>query len=273
MLPVIRPATGPDVPLAKALQVPPTARGTDEGRKYAASVINDELSSLKGLGAKLSSDDLFAMRSRIRAEVRSLRKKVNAPLGADDILSNAEQRITAALDSQLPPNVVQQIRAIDAKYGNFKIIENALYRATDRTGGFTPSQFSQAVREGTTSRMGYAAGGGRMRDLSRAALDVFQPRQPATGRQMAALLATGGAAMFGGPATQAAGAGILGMGALPYLSGGVGQASRRVLTGQTQAQQAIRAAERAARRTLSPQERESIVRLMQTMGVAAQNQE
>lgn len=273
MLPVIRPATGPDVPLAQALQVPRTARGTDEGRKYASSVINSELSSLKGLGAKLSSDDLFAMRSRIRAEVRSLRKKPNAPLGADDILSNAEQRITAALDSQLPSNVVQQVRAIDAKYGNFKVIENALYRATDRPEGFTPSQFSQAVREGTTSRMGYAAGGGRMRDVSRAATDVFGPRQPATGRQMAALLATGGAATLGGPATQAVGAGILGMGALPYLSGGVGQASRSVLTGQTQAQQAIRAAERAARRTLSPQERESVVRLMQTMGVAAQNQE
>ena len=273
MMPVIRPATGPDVPLAQALQVPRTARGTDEGRKYAASVINNELSSLKGLGAKLSSDDLFAMRSRIRAEVRSLQKKSNAPLGADDILSNAEGRITAALDSQLPPDVVKQIRAIDAKYGNFKVIENALYRATDRAEGFTPSQFSQAVREGTTSRMGYAAGGGRMRDVSRAAVDVFGPRQPATGRQMAALLATGGAAAIGGPATQAAGAGILGMGALPYLKGGVGQASRRVLAGKTQTQQAIRSAERAARRTLSPQERESVVRLMQTMGVAAQNQE
>jgi hypothetical protein len=273
MLPVIRPASGPDVPLVKALQVPRTARGTDEGRKYASSVINSELSSLKGLGAKLSSDDLFAMRSRIRAEVRSLRKKPNAPLGADDILSNAEGQITAALDSQLPPNVVKEIRAIDAKYGNFKILEDALNRAMDRPEGFTPSQFSQAVREGTTSRMGYAAGGGRMRDLSRASLDVFQPRQPATGRQMAALLATGGAAAIGGPATQAAGAGILGMGALPYLKGGVGQASRRVLAGKTQTQQAIRSAERAARRTLSPQEREAVVRLMQTMGVAAQNQE
>jgi len=32
-------------------------------------------------------------------------------------------------------------------------------------------------------------------------------------------------------------------------------------------------AERAARRKLTPQERESIVRFMQTMGVAAQDQE
>jgi len=93
---------------------------------------------------------------------------------------------------------------------------------------------------------------------------------------LGALMALGvpaSAAVVGGPATQAVGAGILGMSAFPYLSGGVGQSARRVLTGQTQAQQAIRNAERAARRKLTPQERESIVRFMQTMGVAAQDQE
>lgn len=273
MLPVIRPATGPDVPLSQALQVSRTAKGTDEGRKYAASVLNNELSSIRGLGARLTSDDLLAMRSRLRSEVRELRKRPNAPLGADDILTGAEQKITAALDSQLPPNVVQQVRAIDAKYGNFKVLEDALNRAMDRPEGFTPAQFSQAVRAGTTSKMGYAAGGGRMRDVSRAASDVFTARQPPTGRQMAALLAAGGTAAVGGPATQAAGLGVLGMGALPYMEGRVGQAARNALTGQTRVQQAIRSAERAARRTLTPQERESVVRFMQTMGVAAQNQE
>jgi hypothetical protein len=273
MLPVIRPATGPDVPLSQALQVPRGAKGTDEGRQYAASVLNNELSSIKGLGSKLSSDDLFAMRSRIRSEVRDLRKRANAPLGADDILTSAEQKITAALDSQLPPNVVQQVRAIDAKYGNFKVLEDALNRAIDRPEGFTPSQFSQAVRAGTTSRMGYAAGGGRMRDVSRAASDVFTPRQAPTGRQLAALLAAGGTAAIGGPATQAAGASILGMGALPYMQNRAGQIARRALTGQTQVQQAIRQAERAARRTLTPMERESIVRFLQTAGVAAQNEQ
>lgn len=273
MLPVIRPATGPDVPLSQALQVPRGAKGTDEGRKYAASVLNNELSSIKGLGSKLSSDDLLAMRSRIRAEVRDLRKRPNAPLGADDILTNAEQKITAALDSQLPPNVVQQVRAIDAKYGNFKVLEDALNRAIDRPEGFTPAQFSQAVRAGTASRMGYAAGGGRMRDVSRAASDVFTPRQAPTGRQLAALLAAGGTAAIGGPATQAAGVGILGAGALPYMQNRAGQIARSALTGQTQVQQAIRQAERAARRALTPQERESLVRFLQTAGIVAQDEQ
>lgn len=272
--PVIMKTQGNDVPLSQVLKVPSQTPGDDASRKYVNAFLANELSVIRG--RQLNSEDLFDLRSRIRAEVRDLRKNQNAPFKAADMLENAEGRITEALESQLPPDVMRQIRAIDAKYGNFKIIEGALFRAGDREGGFTPAQFSQEVRQGTQSRMGYAAGGGRMRDLSRAASDVFQPRQPATGRQLGALMALGipaSAAVIGGPATQAVGAGILGMGALPYLSGGVGQSARRVLTGQTQAQQAIRNAERAARRTLTPQERESVVRFMQTMGVAAQNQE
>jgi len=273
MLPVIRPDKGPDVPLTKALQVPRGAVGTDEGRAYAASVLTNELSSLRGLGVKLQSDDLLDMRSRIRTEIRNLRKMQNAPVGAEGILENAEQKITAALDSQLPSGVKDQIRAIDAKYGNFKVVENALSRAKDRPEGFTPAQFSQAVRESTPSRMGYAAGGGRMRDISKAGADVFQPRQPMTGRQLGGLLtvgaATGGAGMLAPVATGLA----LGAGALPYLPGAVGKTARAVTRGETQFQQAIRQAERAARRTLTPKERESVARFLQTMGVAAQNEQ
>ena len=280
MLPVIRPDKGPDVPLTKALQVPRGAVGTDEGRAYAASFINNELSGLtrliaerRKLGKELLSEDLLETRSRIRTEIRNLKKMQNAPVGAEGILENAEQKITAALDSQLPSGVKDKIRAIDAKYGNFKVVENALSRAKDRPEGFTPAQFSQAVREGTPSRMGYAAGGGRMRDISKAGADVFQPRQPMTGRQLGGLLtvgaATGGAGMLAPVATGLA----LGAGALPYLSGGIGKTARSVIRGETQFQQAIRQAERAARRTLTAQERESVARFLQTMGVAAQNEQ
>jgi hypothetical protein len=273
MLPVIRPDKGPDVPLTKALQVPRGAVGTDEGRSYAASILTTELSSLRGLGVKLQSDDLFDMRSRIRTKIRDLKKMQNAPVGAEDILESAEQKITAALDSQLPSGVKDQIRAIDAKYGNFKVVENALIRAKDRPEGFTPSQFSDAVRQNTPSRMGYAAGGGRMRDVSKAATDVFQPRQPMTGRQLGSLLtmvgATGGAGVLSPIGTGLA----LGAGALPYLPGALGKTARAVTRGETKFQQAIRQAERAARRTLTAKERESVARFLQTMGVAAQNEQ
>jgi len=273
MLPVIRPDKGPDVPLTKALQVPRGAVGTDEGRSYAASILTNELSSLSGLGVKLKSDDLFDMRSRIRTKIRDLSKMQNAPVGAKDILESAEQKITAALDSQLPSGVKDQIRAIDAKYGNFKIVQNALERAKDRPEGFTPSQFSDAVRQNTPSRMGYAAGGGRMRDISKAGADVFQPRQPMTGRQLGGLLtmvgATGGAGVLAPIGTAL----TVGAGALPYLPGALGKTARAVTRGETKFQQAIRQAERAARRTLTAKERESVARFLQTMGVAAQNEQ
>lgn len=273
MLPVIRPDRGPDVPLTKALQVPRGAVATDEGRAYAAKFLNNELSIIRELGAKLKSDDLLDVRSRIRAKVRDLKSSPNTLVGADDILENAEKKITAALDSQLPTGVKDQIRAIDAKYGNFKVVQNALERAKDRPEGFTPAQFSQAVHAGTTPGMGYAAGGGRMRDISKAASDVFQPRQPMTGRQLAGLLATGAGAFGAGYVAPVATGVALGAGALPYLPRTIGQTARQVARGQTPVQQAIRQAERNVRRALTPQERESIVRFLQTAGIAAQNEQ
>lgn len=271
MLPVIRPDKGPDVPLIKALQVSRNAKGTDEGRQYAASVLNNELSSITKLGSKLYSQHLLAMRSRIRAEVRELRKRSNAPFGAEDILTNAEQKITAALDSQLPSGVKDKIRAIDAKYGNFKVIENALYRAKERPEGFTPAQFSQAVRESTPSRMGYAAGGGRMRDLSKAGAQVFENRQPQTGRIVATLApvfgAGGAAATFGGlPGALTAGA-FTGAAALPYLKNAAGDVARDVLIGRTTPQVALRNVQRKIRRNFTPQERETVARLLATQGI------
>ena len=280
MLPVIRPDKGPDVPLTKALQVSRGAVGTDEGRAYAASFINNELSGLNRLiaerqksGKNLLSEDLFEIRSRFRDEIRKLKKMGNAPVGADDILQNAEQKITAALDSQLPSGVKNQIRAIDAKYGNFKVLQDAIDRSVDSPEGFTPASFSRAVRANEPSRMSYAAGGGRMRDISKAGADVFQPRQPMTGRQLGGLLtmgaATGGSGAFAPVATGLA----LGAGSLPYFPGAIGKTARAVTRGETQVQQAIRQAERAVRRTLTPKERESIVRFLQTAGVAAQNEQ
>ena len=278
MLPVIRPDKGPDVLLTKAMQVPRGAVGTDEGRAYAASFINNELSGLtrltaerRKLGKDLLSEDLFEIRSRIRAKIRDLKKMKNAPVGADDILESAEQKITAALDSQLPSGVKDKIRAIDVKYGNFKVVENALYRARERPEGFTPAQFSQAVREGTPSRMGYAAGGGRMRDLSKAGTQVFENRQPQTGRMVATLApifgAGGAAATLGGlPGALAAGA-FTGAAALPYLKNAAGDVARDVLIGRTAPQVALRNVQRKIRRNFTPQERETVARLLATQGI------
>lgn len=271
MLPVVRPATGPDVPLYAAMKIPKNADASDEAKTIASRFIDDEFSTIRGKGAKLQSDDLLKMRSRIRAKIRELISNPKAPYGAETLLENAEKKITAALDSQLPSDVVNQIRAIDAKYGNFKVLQDALTRTSKV--GFTPYNFSMAVRESAPSDMSYALGGGRMRDISSAASNVFEPRQPMTGRQIIPVAAAGGTAVLGGPLTQVAGAGMLGAGMLPYMQNRIGQVARQALTGRTDVQQAIRDAERAARRTLTPREREQLIRFLQTMGVAGTSEQ
>jgi hypothetical protein len=260
---------GKDVPLSDALKVPAGAFGDDASRKYANSFLANEWSALRG--RQLQSDDLFALRSRIRAKARDLRQNKNAPFEAADMLESAEKRVTEALESQLPPNVMRQIRAIDSKYGNFKVVEGALFRAGDRPEGFTPAQFSQEVRQGAQSRMGYAAGGGRMRDIAAAGREVFENRQPQTGRMVATLApiagAGGAAATFGGlPGALAAGA-FTGAAALPYLRNAAGDVARDVLIGRTAPQVALRNVQRKIRRNFTPQERETVARLLATQGI------
>ena len=267
--PVIMKTQGNDVPLSQVLKVSPQTPGDDASRKYANSFLANELSVIRG--RQLSSEDLFDLRSRIRAEVRDLRKNQNAPFKAADMLENAEGRITEALESQLPPDVMRQIRAIDSKYGNFKTVEGALFRAGDKEGGFTPAQFSQEVRQGSQSRMGYAAGGGRMRDIASAGREVFENRQPQTGRlalTAAPVLGAGGAAAtFGGlPGALAVGA-FTGVAALPYLKNAAGDVARDVLIGRTAPQVALRNVQRKIRRNFTPQERETVARLLATQGI------
>lgn len=274
MRPIIMKMQGENIPLSQALQVTSREVGDPASRKYANSFLKNEMEGIADIVRKrpLFSEDLFALRSRIRAEVRDLRKNPNAPFKAADMLENAEGRITEALESQLPPDVMRQIRAIDSKYGNFKVVEGALFRAGDRPEGFTPAQFSQEVRQGSQSRMGYAAGGGRMRDIAAAGREVFENRQPQTGRMAltaAPVLGAGGAAAtFGGiPGALAAGA-FTGAAALPYLKNAAGDVARDVLVGRTAPQVALRNVQRKIRRNFTPQERETVARMLQTMGIA-----
>ena len=268
-LPVIVRTQGGDIPLSAALQVPRNAVADDDSIKYANSFLKNLAGELKKKGTSLQSDDLFESRSQIRAEIRSLNKQTKAPFKAAALLEGAEQRVTDALASQLPPDVMDAVRAIDSKYGNFKVIESALYKAKDQPAGFTPSQFSMAVRESAPSQKSYAGGGGRMRNISSAAADVFQPRQPLTGRQLAALLplaATGAVGASAAPVVTGIAAGAA---ALPYMQGSVGQAARNFLTGDTALQNVVRDLQRQYRRVLTPAERMAVARMLQTQGVMA----
>ena len=234
---------GGNVPLSQAMAVSRQAAADPKSRKYVQSFIDNELGRVKG--RQLDSADLLKIRSKIRAKMRDLSGNQNFP-DAEALLKSAEQRATEVLESQLPPDAMRALRAVDAKYGNFKVLENAISRSKDRPDAFTPAQFSMAVKESVPSKGQYAAGGGRMRDIARESVDVFSPRTPMTGAQqpsqlvgyMAALPA---AAMYGT---------------------GRGRQLGKALAGQTEIQRKIQDFERTFRRKLSAQEREDLARVL-----------
>lgn len=246
---------GGNVPLSQYMSVPRQAAADPKSRNYVQSFINNELERVKG--RQLDSKDLLEIRSNIRAKLRDLAGNQNYP-DAEALLQTAEKRATEVLESQLAPDVMKALREVDAKYGNFKVLESAIARSKDRPDAFTPAQFSMAVKESVPSKGQYAAGGGRMRDIASESVDVFSPRTPVTGAQQPSQL-VGYAAAF--PA-----AAIYGTDR--------GRQLGRVLAGQTEIQRQIQDFERKFRRKLSAREREDLARVLRMSGAtyAAQEQ-
>lgn len=246
---------GGNVPISQYMSVPRQAAADDKSRKYVQSFINNELGRIKG--RQLDSKDLLDIRSNIRTKMRDLANNDNYP-DAGKLLEAAEKRATEVLESQLPPDAMKSLRAVDAKYGNFKVLESAIDRSKDRPDAFTPAQFSMSVKESAPSKGQYAAGGGRMRDIARESADVFSPRTPVTGAQQPSQLAGYMAAL---PAAAMYGTNR-------------GRQLGKVLAGQTEIQRQIQDFERKFRRKLSAQEREDLARVLRMSGAtyAAQEQ-
>lgn len=237
-----------DIPLGSIFTVPATAVADDASIQYANRFLANELSFIKNKGSKLTSDDLFKVRSNIRQEIRNINKSQAAPFKASELLSQVEDSLSEAIQSQLPPNVLSEIARIDRQYRNYKVFERAINKAADRPEGFTPSEFARAIRE-VTNDMTYATGGGPMRDTSRALSETFPGRQPQTGGSLPGI---GAAGLLGTPA---------------YLSGLYGEAPlseglRRIVGGSTRPQRAVQAQidefERRFGRKLSNAEKEAI---------------
>lgn len=258
MRPVIMQA-GRDTPLSSALRVPSNAVAGDEAIQYADKFLKEQLSFIQKKGKQLTSDDLFQVRSNIRKEIRDINKSQQAPFKAADLLEAAENRLEAAIQSQLPDDVLAAVSAIDAQYGKYKTFERAINRAADRQEGFTPAQFAQSIRETTSSPMTYATGGGRMRELSQAFSETFPGRQPQTGASLVSTPFAAGAAVLGLPAYGLP----LTRADAPLYSG-----VRRLVGGGTQAQRSVQDAvaefERRFGRRLSPQERQNLISVIRS---------
>ena len=209
-----------------------------------ARFLNNELSAIEGRGI-IKSEDLLRIRSNIREQLRA--RDISS--GAERLLVNAEKAVTDSLDSQLPADAMSALKAIDNQYAKFVVFRRAVEKGKE--SDFTPNQLSLAVKEATDAGE-YAAGGGRLREISNPAADVFSTTQPKTGRMVATLgaLGLGGYSAYQDP--MGAALPLTGLGLLYGTAAG-----RRLAMGQSGAQLRARALERSVRRNVPQAFREA----------------
>lgn len=236
-------STAADAPLTQALKpVLTRARpGITEGEQNAIganvqALVNQAVQAAKR-GGGMKSDDLIDLRSTFRDLARGESGADNASRARKGIYQDAAGKVTEALESQLPKQAADALKAADAQYAKFAIIRNAARAGGDREGGPTPFQFSSAIAKATPPNA-YARGGGLNRDLSKAARETFQSNVPRTGlagvgRLMLPLAALGGPAMLHPVATGIPLAGMAGLALTP--------AGRALAAGNTGLQRSLAA--------------------------------
>jgi hypothetical protein len=209
-------------------QAAKTPGTTDAGQKAAQSFLNNELTRLP---KNPTSTDLLALRSNIRTAARSA-KLSNDTIAGDKaaIFSQADQHVTNALNSQLPPDALAALQSADSKYGTYKIVENAVAASKDNVAGLTPQKLSQAVFNATNDPQYARGAGGPLRDLAQAGTKTFQTVVPPNGATLGTLAGMG----IGAYAHPAVAAGLGGAQAALTLS----PTGRAIASGQTAPQQA-----------------------------------
>lgn len=193
---------GANVPLGKAFQaVAATPRlGLDAATraslgKQLQAQLNETLAVARRTGG-LEATDLQGLRSAIRDAGRDVSPVDNASRALKGFWSDAEDRVTAALKSQLPPDTSAALDQIDQQYGKFATVRGLAASVKDRTP--TINDWSNAIARSTPPNV-YAAGGGWNRGLVNSAAQVAKATVAHTGALGAGTIA---------PAVGALGAGI-----------------------------------------------------------------
>lgn len=147
----------------------------DANRAVAKRFLDNQIGRItegKGALARVDIGDMLKVLSEIKRNGRSAARKQNYDLA--EIMSRAQDAVEQALESQASPETSAALRSLNAKYRDFKVIEDAVVRAGDSPAGITPSRYSAAVKAAEPYRARYAAGGGGPhRELSRAINVVF----------------------------------------------------------------------------------------------------
>lgn len=164
----------------------PSVLATADERGVVKRFLDNELTLLsrQADGGTVSSDAILKMRSNVRDALADKMKA--AQFDQAKLLQNAERQLTDVLESSLPPESMAALRAADAKYAQYKRVEDAVARSGDQPDGFTPSQLSAAVRASMEKGAGARGGGGELRSLAAAGRKVFDARVPKTGARLLA---------------------------------------------------------------------------------------
>lgn len=225
--PVVMRVQGGNIPLSQAFTQAARAPGVPASlQKSENAWLQDRLTQLS---KNPQSEDLLQLRSDIRQRARlaNLKSDTNSSHVAN-INGRADQAVSAALHSQLPPEPLQALASADANYGNYKIVENAIARSKDNIAGLTPAKLSQAIYDASADPAYARGAGGDLRQLAKAGTSVFQTVVPPTGARVATLGAGLAGAMAAPKLAIPIGTGMLG------LSGT--QTGRRLAAGMTRPQ-------------------------------------
>lgn len=197
--PAIVRTQGGNTPLTQAFLIASKAPGVPNSIKSSENEwLQDRLTQLPQMPGQpkgtFDSGDLLKLRSDIRQRGRTANLKTDTDSGhVANIASRAEDQITQAINSQLPPAPLKALAAADSNYGNFKTVEKAVAASKDNLAGLTPQKLSQAVY-GNTQAPAYARGaGGDLRQMAQDGTETFQSLLPPTGKTVtgAGLLAGG----------------------------------------------------------------------------------
>jgi hypothetical protein len=161
-----------------------SVQATDETRAVVRNFLEDQ-ASLIPVSGKTKAEPIFAMRSNIRQAAAEARKAQDFPRA--QLLERAEKVVSETLESQLPEDAAEALRAADAQYAKQKLAETAVQRAGDNPNQFTPAMLSGAIKS-STEKGAYARGGGNesLRELASLGQEVLDSRIPNTGARLLA---------------------------------------------------------------------------------------
>ena len=144
-----------------------------QARNEIRAFLNNEWSRVRNRAqqGQMTTGDLIEVRRGVRDEVRALSQQADtSAVDRRRLLSAAEDRLTQALESALGPDDLQSLRAVDAQYRRYKILETATW-----TGGDDPlnaENLSAAIKAANIPAR-YARGADmEMRELAKSWTDI-----------------------------------------------------------------------------------------------------